>query len=425
MDSDTNALFRREAAEAQRPRTLGTIRLATPVSHQMWGVVAAVLSTVLLLWLFLGHYTRREHVDGSLVPQAGLLKVTARDAGTVTRLDVREGDPVRAGQALLTISGDRSSTAMGPTAAAIGAKLHAQEAQVRATLAGLQPRSDAQAGDLHARIGMLRSQLAQIDAQRALQHKQAITAANLVQKARPLHRRGIVSTIQFDQYQDAALAQQEQVKALARQRLDTTQQLSALKAQLAQLPIDTAAKAHQLRGQLAQLDASLAQNAVQRDTVLRAPAAGTVSSVLIDPGQSVASGRALVTIMPKGSSLRAQLLVPSSAIGFVHDGTPVVLHYQAFPYQKFGVQHGTVVDVSRSALTPAEITALLGRTPPPQPLYRVDVVLASQSIEAYGKPHSLLPGMILDADLLLDRRRMIEWIFEPLYGMAKRGGGKT
>jgi membrane fusion protein len=31
--------------------------------------------------------------------------------------------------------------------------------------------------------------------------------------------------------------------------------------------------------------------------------------------------------------------------------------------------------------------------------------------------------MVLDADLLLDRRRMIQWIFEPLYGMAKRGGG--
>jgi membrane fusion protein len=124
--------------------------------------------------------------------------------------------------------------------------------------------------------------------------------------------------------------------------------------------------------------------------------------------------------MPQGSSLEAQLFVPSNAIGFVHVGTPVVLHYQAFPYQKFGLQHGVVVSVSRSALTPVEIATTLGRQAPPEPLYRVEVGLQSQNVQAYGKPETLKPGMLLDADLLLDKRHIFEWIFEPLFGMGRR-----
>ena len=131
----------------------------------------------------------------------------------------------------------------------------------------------------------------------------------------------------------------------------------------------------------------------------------------------------MLSILPRDSELEAELLVSSSAIGFVRKGTPVVLHYQAFPYQKFGVQHGAVLRVSRSALSPQEVASLLGRQAPSEPLYRVEVRLGAQAIEANGEEYVLRPGMTVEADMLLDRRRMIEWIFEPLYGMAKSGGG--
>ena len=417
-----DGLFRQEAVEAQRPQLLGAIRLAVPVSQQVWGLAATVIAAAIVLWLCLGHYTRREHVTGNLVPEAGLLTVTARGAGVVSQLYVKPGMHVRAGEALLTISGDQSSAALGDTGAAVAKALEQQQAQVRATLSALPEQASDQAKDLRGRIRMLNAQMRQIDEQLALQRTEAATASALVRKATPMLKLGYVSTIEMDQYQANALNAQSQIKELERQRLDTEQQRSQLGAQLKQLPLTTATTQHQLRGQLAQLDASTAQNDVARDLVLRATRAGTVASLLIEPGQAIEAGQSLLSILPKSSPLEAQLLVPSSAIGFVHAGTPVVLHYQAYPYQKFGVQHGTVEDVSRSALTPAQVTTLLGQASPPAPLYRVEVKLARQSIDAYGKRQTLLPGMALDADLLLDRRRMIEWIFEPLYGIAKQGG---
>jgi membrane fusion protein len=215
------------------------------------------------------------------------------------------------------------------------------------------------------------------------------------------------------------LAQRAGIKTLRRQRLDTQQQLSTLQSQLAQLPFDTAAKANQLRGQLAQLDAQLAQSEAERGTVLRAPRAGVVSTLLVKTGQNVASGQPLLSILPADSELEAQLLVPSSAIGFITRGDRVVLRYQAYPYQKFGQEYGNVVQVSRSALSPAETASLLGQNIA-TPLYRVLVKLDHQSIAAYGKTESLKPGMALSADILLDRRSLWQWVFEPLYGLRQQ-----
>jgi membrane fusion protein len=55
-----------------------------------------------------------------------------------------------------------------------------------------------------------------------------------------------------------------------------------------------------------------------------------------------------------------------------------------------------------------------------EPLYRIKVRLASQSIDAYGHAEALKAGMQVEADILLDRRRLIEWIFEPLISLSGR-----
>ena len=127
-----------------------------------------------------------------------------------------------------------------------------------------------------------------------------------------------------------------------------------------------------------------------------------------------------MTVLPDGSSLEAHLLVPSNAIGFVAPGDRVKLRYQAFPYQKFGQGEGEVLRVSRSALSPGELSALaLGREGA-EPLYRVVVGLKRQSVLAYGKEEPLKPGMLVEADVLGETRKLWEWVMEPLFSVAGR-----
>lgn len=98
-------------------------------------------------------------------------------------------------------------------------------------------------------------------------------------------------------------------------------------------------------------------------------------------------------------------------------GDRVLLRYQAYPYQKFGHYGGKVIRVSRSAITP---TTANGESA--DPYYRVLVALDQQSITAYGKQETLRPGMRLDADILDERRKLYEWVLEPLYSLRGQIG---
>lgn len=419
-------LFRQQVVEAQRSDWLGSIMVAAPLSR--WSLtllaLALALATALLLFLFLGHYTRRATVRGELVPTAGLLNVVAPSQGTVTRLRVHDGQRVKTGDVLLQLSGEQDSAALGDVHALVGQQLENQRSRLQADLKTQAQLSRQQADALEAKAALLRAQLAQIAGQLQLQQREVTSTKQLLARIKPLGAKGYVSAMQIQQQEAAALNAQAQYKTLLRQQLDTRQQLEADEQQLAQLPLDAASKRNDTERQLASVAQSAAQNEVQRAVVLRAPRDGVISAVLLKEGQMVSAGQPLLSILPAGSTLQAQLLVPSRAIGFIDAGSRVVMRYEAYAYQKFGQQYGRVTDISRSALGPDEVRTLLGQQQAPsEPLYRVQVALDRQSVMAYGKREPVKPGMALDADILLDRRSLLEWVFEPLYGMAHHLAG--
>ena len=55
---------------------------------------------------------------------------------------------------------------------------------------------------------------------------------------------------------------------------------------------------------------------------------------------------------------------------------------------------------------------------PTEPLYRITVDLASQTVSAYGRPQPLQAGLLLEADVLQDTRRVYEWVLERLYRLT-------
>lgn len=408
-------MINKEVEAIRRQEMLGPISVVVPLSHWLSSMLAFILGSTTLLFLVFGHYTRRETVTGQLVPSAGLLKIAAASAGTITQLYVREGQTVKAGDKLFELTGHLYSTNFGETHAIIAQKLNAQRSELKSDLQQQEKLLRQRDASLRRQIKLLNSELIQVKGQ--LDIRKEVVAGNkeLYERIRPLMSNGYVSATQLQQYHLALLDAQGQLKSMLRQQFDIRQQLDIANQQLAQLPIEFTTKRNDIERQIAIVDQSIAQNDTQGEIVQRAARDGVVSTILFGAGQMVNAGQPLMSILPLDSPLQAQLLVPSRAIGFIKQGGRVVLRYDAFPYQKFGQQYGSVTDVSRSALTPAEIRSLIGEEAQ-TPLYRVQVALDRQYVVAYGKDETIKPGMSLNADILLDRRTLLEWVFAPLRG---------
>lgn len=58
-----------------------------------------------------------------------------------------------------------------------------------------------------------------------------------------------------------------------------------------------------------------------------------------------------------------------------------------------------------------------------EPVYRIAVKLGRQSINVYGREQYYKAGMTLDADIRQDRRRLIEWVIDPVISATKGGAG--
>ena len=125
---------------------------------------------------------------------------------------------------------------------------------------------------------------------------------------------------------------------------------------------------------------------------------------------------ALPGLLPNNAKLQANLYLPSRAYGIVLKDMEVLLRYPAYPYQKFGQYAGRVSEIGRTALVGDELRAV-GQVNN-EPFYRVTVLLDSQWVMAYGKPIVLQDGLQVEADILIDTRKLYEWVLEPLYSVT-------
>ena len=124
---------------------------------------------------------------------------------------------------------------------------------------------------------------------------------------------------------------------------------------------------------------------------------------------------------PANSGLEAELLVPESLLASIPIGGEVLLRYPAYPHQHYGQYHGRVVGISRQPV-PAVRTDIAdtaaGRA---QSTYRVTVALDRQRVrDDSGIERDLRPGLGVEADIVLEKHRLYEWLLEPFSRLRER-----
>jgi membrane fusion protein len=418
------SLFRPEVVEGRRQQWLGSIQLIRPVSLAVLTAFVAVTAVATVTYLMLGEYTRKARVSGYLVPDRGVIRLVPPQAATVVERRVTEGQVVKRGDVLFvlsleraTLQGSMGEATPGSVQAAVQASLAARERSLRQSTEHQQRLQQAQSAALQRQIADMRGELAQMEAEAALQGQRLALAQQAQTRLESLRNDNFVSSAQVQTKAEEVLGLRAQLQGLERQRASQQREIGNLESQLRELPLRMQAQQGELERDLAIVAQRSAENEAR--LVVRAPEDGMVTAVVAERGQAATPGVALASLLPADAKLQAHLFAPSSAVGFVHADQSVQLRYQAFPYQKFGHQGGQVLQVSRTPLQAAELAGL-ALPASGEPLYRITVAIEQQAVQAYGHAQPLSPGMQLDADVLLDRRRLVEWIFEPLLSVTGR-----
>lgn len=415
-------LFRSKVMAERRGRWLGTVLLSPTMSHTLFVTFAAVAVAAVLSLLFFASFSRSEQVSGWLVPDHGLVRIIAPHPGVITRLHVRDGDVVTAGAALVTISTELQSEAFGATQEEIVRHLRDRRDSLNAER---KLHRNLLLDDMEGfakRISALDSEQDHFAGEIEIQRSQVRLAGQTAERLRETLDRGLVTAQHFESAESNRLEQTLKLRVLERQLTAAGRERLVLEAQRDGLPLRNEVQRAAHDRNVAALEQELLAAEARRKFVITASQAGTVTGLRAQQGSSANTSTPLLSIVPAGSELQAQLFIPSKAVGFIQPGQNVRLRFEAFPYQKFGHHQGAVHSISRFAVSPNEMGTqlawLTGLLRGDEPIYIVTVQLASQTVIAYGEELSLQPGMQLQANVLIETRRLIEWVFDPLYTLT-------
>lgn len=413
-------LFRREVIDEHRSGWLGNIALAQPLKLRVFGYAAALIVAAVILFLVLGSYTRRTRVSGQLTSVQGAAIVIAPVTGVVGKIDSKEGGSVMSGQRIALLSVPRATPVGGDVSAALARGIQQREDSLRTLERAEDDENATMRSGLQQQIMDARQERSQIDAEIATRQEQIAIARDTLERMERLRTLSLVSDLQTKQQQSIILDGEAAVLGLHREQTRLSRSMADLDQQLQSLlPRRTARFAENAR-KLSELERERLQTAAQAEYLVTAPISGVISSLSVKSGQTVVAGQPMMTLLPGTGSLEAELLVPSRAIGFIDPGDRVLLRYDSYPYQKFGHHRGRVARISRSALTPGELDTGESRSSKAESYYRVVVRLDRQTVTVYGREEALRPGMRMEADILGERRRLIEWVFEPLFAVRGR-----
>ena len=407
-------LFRKEAIENNAQRLLGDVILLRPISFWVLTITFLVIVVIVLIFLVYGTFARREAVIGFLVPDKGMVRVYATFSGVVDSKTIIDGQLVQKGDALIKISTQRGLFDDLSVNQQLIGQLNSRQTQLRERIKDEALVFESEKKRLQLSYENLERELYQLSKQMEVQQQQLDLAKGQWQKYQDFKKRDLITEAELVSRNNSYLSAKSNLDVAKRQKIAKQSEKNNIEKQIEQLPLKKNNLLQGLQNTLTQLDERLIELEGSESYAVKASIDGRVTSVQVHPGQTVSPNTSLLTIIPNDTILYAELFLPSRAIGFVREGQKVMLRYDAFPYQRFGLYEGYVEQVAQAVINPSEAGIPL---PTLEPVYRVKVSLSSQSVNAYGKKLTLQAGMSISADIILEERSLGEWLLAPIYSL--------
>ncbi|OGK77849.1 MAG: hypothetical protein A2X52_10095 [Candidatus Rokubacteria bacterium GWC2_70_16] len=397
------------------------------------GTVILALVAATAAWAYLGSLDVVAVARGRIIAAGHSKLIQPLESGLIRAIRVADGAVVRKGQLLVELD----PTASGADEARLGieemsARLHV--ARLRALLAG-EASFEAPPG---AEAGLVALQRQLLSDQRQEQERRLEAAALAIQQRvsavegaranverlealvvmqterarayRTLLEREYVARMQYLEVEERRVDRVQEL-AMERQRLD--RERAALGEAEKQSEVLESEFRRARLGELTEWEARAAAlsqevlKAARRRAVQRlvSPVDGVVQQLAVHTvGGVVTPGQQLMVVVPREARIEVEAWLENKDIGFVRPGQPVEIKVETFPFTRYGTVPGQVTSLSGDAVSVERLGLV----------YAARVSLERSVLRVDDRDVALAPGMAVTVEILIGRRRALDFFLSPL-----------
>lgn len=381
-----------------------------------------------LPWAMLSKVDETGSARGRLEPKGKTIRLDAPVAGTVAAILVKEGEAVKTGQSLLSLESELARADLQQAQAKLDGQLNRltqlklMKNQLEISIRTQRLQSQAQESEQLAQIDQIQQRLNSLRKLYPLEQNRLELARNDVQRYQELWKQGVQAKVKVEEAERAMIEsqkQQEQVQSDTKQaQAELEKQRSAYErvVRTGELTIlESKRQLEDLQAQIIGLQSEIAQtnNQIQslqfqlQQQVIRTPISGTIFQFPIQrAGAVVQPGQMIAQIAQRGTSLvlRAQMAPKES--GFLREGMPVKLKFDAYPFQDYGVVKGRLNWVSPDS-------KIIDTGKGSIETFELEITLEKPYIQTSNRQIALSPGQTATAEVIVRQRRLIDFILDP------------
>lgn len=428
------------------PATVELLETPASPSARITGLVLCVMVLLMLLWGIFGKMDIVAQASGRIIPSGHSKTIQPMETSTVRAIYVKEGMLVKKGQLLVELDPTIANADKNKTQDAL---LHSTLAVARseALLLALTnqslpdlvvpPEIDSPENqediasakrilvslwqEYQAKMATLETDIvrrqAEQDAVRDQVNKLSKVLPIVTERAQAylkLTHENFVSKHNYLEKEQARIevaqdlaSQRNKLKELQAAVQTVVNQQKSQKALFEKEQIDQLNEAKKQRNQLTQEHIKTTQQ--HSNTRLVAPVDGVVQGLSIHTvGGVITPAQIVMHIVPKDDVLEVEAWVSNKDIGFIKVGQRAAIKVETFQYTRYGLLEGVVNQVSGDAVED-ERRGLIYAT-------RIHLPRAYMKID--GQQVNLVPGMAVDVDIKIGKRRLIEYFLNPFVEYA-------
>mgnify|MGYP001852934850 CR=1 FL=1 len=402
-----------------------------------WTVTSLIIITI--LWLVIGKIDIVVSARGIVIPDGEAKIIQPLETGVVKQILVKEGDFVKKGQLLILVDTSTTEAQLKSVNKNLEqSKIEAERLKSSGNNSEFSAKTDNKelAEELETQQKLYQENLSAMNSQVAAKQQEISQIKNQIDAAvaqkrdyqyqltnaedRERRLKNVIDVIAYNEYQEAqnkTNSLQEslnrtisEIKKLEAQSVQIQKEIMQIKSDFKSQNLTTLANTQK---QINELEANKEEiEFSNQNQKITAPCDGYIDKLLIHTiGGVVTPAQELIALTPVEQPLLIKAQVLNRDVGFIKEGMPVSIKIDTFEFQKYGILHGTVKSISQNSIKDEKLGEV----------YEVYIIPKEHTLLVEGKEKQLSTGMTLNAEIEINKRRIIEFFIYPLIKYLDEG----